>query len=180
MGNRRHNSASLVSLEATPQNWAPWSPCGRLALELLLLADLVHLNWAGSRTTELHSLQSTQIGPWNPEARRLGSPKPSQQQSHETKVPEALVGNQAPGPAIWRLGPPFLWSTALPSWSSQPGKQAPELLLSKGLVPCASAVTMAPSSPPASKLQGLCYLKTWVSHTCSSCCGSWKPTPQCK
>jgi hypothetical protein len=30
-GNRRHKPLGLVSPEATPQNWVPWSPCGRSA-----------------------------------------------------------------------------------------------------------------------------------------------------
>jgi hypothetical protein len=40
---------------------------------------------------------------------------------------------------------------------------------------------VAPGSPaPASKPQGSHCLQTWVFHTCSSCQGSWKPTPQLK
>jgi hypothetical protein len=32
MGNRNHKPAGSIPPEATPQNWAPWSPCRKLGL----------------------------------------------------------------------------------------------------------------------------------------------------
>jgi hypothetical protein len=61
-------------------------------------------------------------------------------------------------------------------------KLAPGLLLLKAWFLCTFSATVLPSwSPwPASRPQNSYCLLARIPHACSSCCGSWEPTPQYK
>jgi hypothetical protein len=89
----RHKPLGLVPLEIALQNWAPWSPCGRLGPEPWLHTGFVLLSWWQCHRT---ALPEACVGNW---ATKLplpaGSVLPSEQQPHTTVLLEACAGNQA-------------------------------------------------------------------------------------
>jgi hypothetical protein len=71
---------------------------------------------------------------------------------------------------------------ALPSWSPHLESRLQSSCCLQVCFPHASSSCPGSRYSCASKQASglMCYLQTWVPHTCSRCCVSWKPMPQCK
>jgi hypothetical protein len=104
-GNRRHKPATSVSPDATPQNWASWSPCERL----------------GPGTPAAHRLGS-------PEPSQQQSNWTEIPGTHAgNQAPGLLLPID--------LVPPCLQHYCTTLLEPRPGKQAPEILMSEGMAP---------------------------------------------
>jgi hypothetical protein len=176
--NRRLKPAGSI-LEATPRNWVPWSQCRRSALGIPPAHRLGSSELAAEPLKCTPWSLSRKSGPWSLTltACRLASPELSQKRSHWTALLEAHAGKQDPEFLLPKgLAPMLAVLLHYPPSSRTQNSWCP-----KDWFPCVPRNCHGSGSTvSASKPQSLCYRQTWDSCACNSCCGSWKPTAQCK